>query len=222
MISELGTECLAVARWGGKAARLAELALHGHPVPPALCLTTDDHAGAATERAIGLWLSSTRPRRVILRTSLASEDTEEHARAGATRSEAGVEPVADRVLDRVRALLTHYRDVAGSVLLQEEAHCAFGGVAFVDGAETTIEVADTTSGVTAGQAPLTRVTVRDGSLRATRLRGPVPVLELVRKLLPVLGRVHDHFGWAADVEWGYVAGGVLVLQVRPITRELRP
>lgn len=221
MITELGTECLPEDRWGGKAARLAELSFHGLPIPPALCLTTDDRADTATERAVGHWLAATRPQQVILRTSLASEDTTDRARAGATWSQAGVAPVVGHVLEQARELLACYRDEPGSILLQEEVHCTFGGVAFVGDAETTIEVSDSTSGITAGLPPLARVTVRGGLLRSAPLRHPLPVLELVRKLLPVLGRVHGHVGWPTDVEWGYTGGGVLVLQIRPVTRELR-
>jgi hypothetical protein len=116
-------------------------------------------------------------------------------------------------------LRSRYSGCRGSALIQEQVDCPLGGVAFSRDEHVTIEVGRGTSGVTSGEKPLARITCDGDLARVHPLGEAFPVAELTRKLVPLVRQLCAHFGWSVDLEWGYLAGCVFILQVRPVTHD---
>ncbi|WP_433700189.1 pyruvate phosphate dikinase [Nocardiopsis sp. CA-288880] len=197
----------------------------GISVPPALCLRAEDLSRATAEavNATNTWLRLYRPRRVVLRTS-AHEDLEESAQAGRTLSLLNCPPDASALLRTIDQDLLTAENLGGSdgacVMVQEQIEAPLYGVAFYEDGHLTVEAARHTDGITAGRPPQARARVEGNRFHITTQELPIPGMLLTRRLLRTCRLLHEHFGFGVDVEWAWTGAGVVVLQVRPITRSL--
>ncbi|WP_028647977.1 pyruvate, phosphate dikinase [Nocardiopsis sp. CNT312] len=224
MAADLLTQELEPGLWCPKAARLSETAHLGLPVPPALCLRTEDltHGTAEAVTATATWLRLYRPHRVVLRTS-AREDLPDTAQAGRTLSVLNCPPDAQalvRVIDQDFTTAHNIDGAAGAcILVQEQIDALLYGVAFTHNRCVLVEATRRPDGVTAGEAPQLRARAEGPRIAVDTTGHPVPALALTRGLRRVCLLLADHFGFDVDVEWAWTGAAVIVLQVRPITAE---
>ncbi|KPL87099.1 PEP/pyruvate-binding domain-containing protein [Ardenticatena maritima] len=205
---------------GAKAARLAQLAAEGWPVPPAFIIPpglpcTPDMLAQAFARS-GLAPDTT----VAVRSSAANEDGETASQAGQFLSRLhvrGFEAVC-RAVEEVRRSASNGVEMA--VLVQQQVNARVAGVAFgrhpTEGDTLLVEmvegVADTLlSGTTDG----VRLTVRGDTI--TWEGAPLLPEDVVRELAALVRRAEERFGVPQDLEWAWDGERLWVVQVRPIT-----
>ncbi|WP_433892704.1 hypothetical protein [Streptomyces sp. CA-111067] len=226
MIAELLARELSSARWGPKAARLSQAALHGVPVPQGLCL--DSAAGPAAldqhRPALAHWLTATRPPAVIVRSSATAEDGAEVSAAGRFLTVRDVRPHLADVLDALQRVSTSQeRAGGGCVIVQQQLHAELMGVTFSrpDGSLLT-EGSPAAAAVTDGAAPaFTMNSTRESFSLHGELTTVPPVL-LALYLDRLVRRLAEIFPFPLDLEWATVAGQVFLLQVRPVTASIEP
>jgi phosphoenolpyruvate synthase/pyruvate phosphate dikinase len=227
VLSELAAGELSAREWGQKAARLSTAARAGLAVPPALCVQAAAVTGMTS--AVAAWLGCHRPEQVVVRTSSAGEDTTEHAFAGRTLTRLGVpadpEAIHSVVLEDVLAAVdapSPTGAVSGrgvSVIVQQQVRAELAGVAFSTAGGLTAEFSRVdTAAVTSGAAPQGWLERRDRTATAGGVLAPV--MGLAESLTRTCTQLRSLFGFDVDVEWAWIAGAVIVLQVRPITADL--
>jgi hypothetical protein len=232
MIAELTGQVLSPELWGNKAARLSQAARLGFTVPAAICF----QAGALTSQQVGAalssWLLCHHPSNLIIRTSSILEDTKSNANAGRTISIADCLPDAGAVMGTIQSVLlpcidewTTGNGTGFSVIVQEQVNPPLGGVAFLADRRMTVEMAvGSTSTVTSGGVPDLRVEVRDGAVAVAEGAhiGQIPIAQVSGALYRMCRAIQDSFGFDVDLEWAWLCGGVVILQVRPMTLQLEP
>jgi hypothetical protein len=221
VLIELGAAELPADRWGNKASRLNTVVRCGIAVPPALCV----HASSAqlAPPAVAAWLGCHRPDAVAVRTSSALEDTAEAARAGRTVSRLNVPADPEAVQRVIVEDILPVGDPAPdglSVIIQQQVRAEIAGVAFATSAGLFAEFSRAgTDVVTAGGTPQGRLE-RGGEGRAIASGEMAPFVHLERALSHTCDRLREVFGFGVDVEWAWLAGALVILQVRPITADV--
>lgn len=221
MIAELLARELSPARWGPKAARLSQAALHGLPVPQGLCLDTVAGPAAIDQHrpALAHWLTATRPAAVIVRSSAIAEDGPEDSAAGRFLTVRDVQPESAQVLEAVQRVSTSQtRAGGGCVIVQQQLHAELMGVTFSrpDGNLLT-EGSPTAAAVTDGAAPAFRMSSTRESFSVDGELTTVPPVLLAAHLDRLVRRLAEIFPFLLDLEWATVAGQMFLLQVRPVT-----
>ncbi len=218
---------------GNKAARLADLAATGLPVPRGIVLTqgflTDFQRSDATARRRHLdriWRRMGAAK-LAVRSSAVGEDGAAHSFAGVFETvldvdRAGLEKAVLDVLGSFSsARASPYGDVAGqgNVLVQPMVAAEYAGVMFTEdpaapGAILVEFVAGSGEALVSGRAA--PVQCRFGRLTGRRLDGaalpfdPAPLVSLA-------GAIEARFGRPQDIEWAYGPAGFTILQARDIT-----
>lgn len=227
MLIELAAVELSAREWGHKAARLSTAARAGFAVPPALCVQAAAVAGMTS--AVRAWLGCCRPEQVVVRTSSAREDLTRQAFAGRSVTRLGVpadpEAIRSVVLDDVLAAAGALSPIGaasglgGSVIVQQQVRAEWAGVAFSTAGGLTAEFSRVdTAAVTSGSVPQGWLERRGPTATAGGVLAPV--MGLAESLARTCGQLRSLFRFDVDVEWAWIAGAVIVLQVRPITADL--
>jgi rifampicin phosphotransferase len=219
LFSELSAADMAAEEWGYKAARLNMAARLGFAVPPALCVRMT--AAATARSAVAAWLAAHQPAAVVVRTSSAREDTPGQTFAGRSLTRLNVAPDADAVHRVIVGDILPAASVSAglSVILQQQVPAEIAGVAFCTAAGLTAEFSRAgTDVITAGGLPQGRLEQGGGVSTATGELAPF--MDLGRALSHTCSRLRDAFGFDVDVEWAWLAGALVVLQVRPVTAAL--
>jgi len=220
MFAELHHRELSAGIWGNKAARLSRAAIRGFPVPPALCVTADTvFPSDATVQAVAVWLRLAKPQVVAIRSSLEQEDDAEAARAGRGWTELNCRPIASELVERLASAAAASGETL-CFMLQEQLIAPYGGVAFHGDGRLLVEIAPSTYGITSGERPICNLQLARGHLVATGTFNDVPVVTIASQLAITLERLQEIYEFPIDVEWGYMAGAIYLLQVRPITRPI--
>jgi hypothetical protein len=222
VFSELGAADMAVEDWGYKAARLNMAVRLGFAVPPALCVQMT--AAARARPVVAAWLAVHQPASVVARTSSAREDTPGSAHAGRTVTRLNVAPDAEAVHRVIVADILPAADLSAeglAVILQQQVAAEIAGVAFCTAAGLAAEFSRAGPDVvTAGGVPQGRLE-RIGPV-STATGELAPFVALDQALSRSCSRLRDAFGFDVDVEWAWLAGALIVLQVRPVTASLTP
>lgn len=220
MIADLHGESIDPNPWGYKAARLNACCGLGVVVPPGLCLQSAVVGSGGAHHALESWLDVHQPSRLVIRTSSTLEDLPDRAHAGRTISIANCPPEAIAILRIVQndVLPRQSEDEDMSVIVQEQVDASLGGVAFYTPGELLIEGSrHSTDAVTSGIVPDFRISMNDGVIDARAELPLAPVRRLAARLQETCEHLHGHFGFDIDFEWAWVFGGVVGLQVRPLT-----
>ncbi len=221
MLTDLHTGRLSCDQWGNKSSNLASLVSAGLWVPPALCLWPEVVGALAFSDIFNAWQSECRASSLVVRSSTAEEDGPHHAGAGISLSLPSIAPNVKDVgaaVEEVRAAAKRSSLSLKSVLIQEEVLTAMSGVAFYERStrrlllEGDTERFAVTSGARVGLEALVNP---DGSV--STLRGSPPRV-LLSGLYHAAVRCAEVLDCDPDIEWGYIAGAVVLFQARPITR----
>lgn len=220
---------------GGKGVGLARLMRLGLPVPAALVVPVSDRGRLEDPEGLVRSLGE----RLAVRSSAVGEDGTDRSAAGQFMSLMGVRPsdvpgAVGRVFrsagsDRARA----YRgngSVDMAVIVQREVPATKAGVAFsrdpLTGSDDVVVECVFGHGerLVSGEVNADRYRVgRDGTVRARLLKGPPHQLlrslrdDEAREVAELTRSAEEGFGQPIDVEFCFDAGGVWLVQARPIT-----
>jgi phosphoenolpyruvate synthase/pyruvate phosphate dikinase len=226
VIADLHARELSPNRWGWKAARLAQAATLGIPVPEGLCLDSQQtSAPPHIQRTIlSAWLTACRPPVVVVRSSSTSEDTPQLSAAGRFMTLRDVRSTPDEVMEavaRVQHSLSEHGST-GCVIVQHQLRAQLMGVTFTqpDG-EFLTEGSPQAGAVTDGQPPAFSMTCRQDTFTVEGVLDIVPPVRLARDLRFMIGQLQTLFDFPLDIEWATVAGHPFLLQVRPVTTPIR-
>lgn len=227
---------------GGKARQLRFLVRNRFPVPPAMVLLWEAHAGylADPDAALSRVRSELAPqiredRAYAVRSSASVEDSQRFSFAGLFRTCLDVRG-PDAVLEAVRLVwdsadspeIRLYRDISGSgpvrmaVLVQEMVPARWSGVAFSRNpmtglSETILEAVPGTSDPDGVIRTSPIRWVRKWGLWTERPDDGFPE-SLASEVADGTAAIARRFGAPVDVEWAWDGRKLFFLQVRPITR----
>ncbi len=242
MVGLAGAAALGPWELGAKAANLARLAAAGFLVPPGLVVTPaaegrwDEARARLLELAAGLGAG-----RFAVRSSGTAEDLEGASFAGQYETLLGVplEGLPDAVGEvfgsAAAPRVSAYREARGevpgeaehsrmAVLVQVMVDADASGVAFTAdpvtgerGEVVITAVRGLGERLVSGEAAGDEWVVRDGDASRRRAREDAISAGQAVEIAGLARRVEGHFGSPQDIEWAISAGGLYLLQARPMT-----